>query len=304
MSAVNQSQPATQKAETPLSWFCGAIDKRKKEFVAALPKEVNAERFMRTLITTAQMRPELLDADRRSLIASCMKAAQDGLLPDGREAVLNVYKTQVGNDWIQMVQYLPMVRGLLKTLRNSGEVSSVDAAAVYENDHFRFTRGDNPCIEHEPYDGDDDPGKVKAAYVIVKFDNGEIHREVMFRRDIEKVRGASKAGNGPAWAKWYDQMAIKSVIKRAHKILPSSSDRLERVIEHDNEAMDFDFNQPQPAAAVQQLPHTEPVASIAHKRGGASRLGGIIGLDSAAVTVPVHTDNPEGGEFLGKEADQ
>jgi recombination protein RecT len=44
--------------------------------------------------------------------------------------------------------------------------------------------------------------------------------------------------------KWEDQMAIKSVIKRAEKLLPTSSDRLARVIEHDNEAMGFEsFNQ-------------------------------------------------------------
>ncbi|EBQ8762702.1 hypothetical protein BKM35_21955 [Salmonella enterica] len=280
MNAVTQ-QTTEQRQETPLSWFRSAVDKRRSEFMSALPKDVNADRFIRTLITTAQMRPELLSADHRSLIASCMKAAQDGLMPDGREAVLNVYKTQIGNDWVPMVQYLPMVRGLLKAIRNSGEIAHVDAAAVYEKDHFRFTRGDDPRIEHEPYDGDEEPGLVKAAYVIVRFDNGEIHREVMFRRDIEKVRAASRTSDGPAWRNWYDQMAIKAVIKRAHKLLPSSSERLERVIEHDNEAMGFDFSSHAAADDVQQLPQQQ-VATIPHKREsrGASRLSGIIGLTS------------------------
>lgn len=293
MNAVTQ-QTTEPRQETPLSWFRSAVDKRRSEFLSALPKDVNADRFIRTLITTAQMRPELLEADRRSLIASCMKAAQDGLMPDGREAVLNVYKTQIGNDWVPMVQYLPMVRGLLKAIRNSGEIAHVDAAAVYEKDHFRFTRGDDPRIEHEPYDGDEEPGIVKAAYVIVRFDNGEIHREVMFRRDIEKVRAASRTSDGPAWRNWYDQMAIKAVIKRAHKLLPSSSERLERVIEHDNEAMDFDFSPRTHTDDTAQLAQ-QPVAAISHKREnrGASRLSGIIGL------TPRQTDLVPAQEYVG-----
>jgi recombination protein RecT len=136
-----------------------------------------------------------------------------------------------------------MVRGLLKVARNSGEISHIDAAAVYEKDHFVFERGDDSRIEHRPYLGTEDPGEVIAAYCIAKLTNGEVHREVMSRRDIEKVRAASKASNGPGWTTWYDKFAIKSFVKRASKLLPSSSDRLTRVIEHDNEAMGFDFNQ-------------------------------------------------------------
>jgi recombination protein RecT len=224
------------------------------------------------------MNPKLLEADRRSLFASCMKAAQDGLMPDGREAVLNIYSTKVknpgGDSWVDMVQFLPMVRGLLKAMRNSGEVASVDAAAVYERDHFRFVRGDDPRIEHEPYLGAEEAGDVVAAYVIVKLVNGETHREVMSKRDIEKVREASKAPNGPGWSKWYDQFAIKSVVKRAYKLLPSSSDRLDRVIEHDNEAMEFDFNQRGADTAALTGQATKKLEAPS---GRPSRLSAIVG---------------------------
>lgn len=220
----------------------------RAEIAKALPAGIDPDRFIRTVITSVQLNPKLAEADRRSLFAACMKAAQDGLMPDGREAVLNIYKSKLrdangGEYWADVVQFLPMVRGLLKCMRNSGEVASVDAAAVYEKDHFVFKRGDDPKIEHEPYLGADEPGEVIASYCIVKLKNGEVHREVMGRRDIEKVRGASKAANGPGWTTWYDQFAIKSVIKRAVKLLPSSSDSLDRIIERDNDAMGFDFNQ-------------------------------------------------------------
>lgn len=270
----------------------------RAEIAKQLPAGIDPDRFIRTVVTTVQMNPDLAYADRRSLLGSCMKAAQDGLMPDGREAVLNIYSTKQkvnGRDeWVPTVQYLPMVRGLLKVARNSGEIASIDAAAVYEKDHFVFARGDDPRIEHIPYLGAEDPGQVIAAYMIVKLTNGEVHREVMSRRDIEKVREASKAKNGPGWSTWYDQFAIKSVIKRGTKLLPQSSDRLARVIEHDNEAMGFDFNQ---RGETAPLVEAKPAPKPALAEGRPSRVAAIIGKAKAdAVETAEVVPDPE---FVG-----
>lgn len=276
---MSNEQQTEAPQQNPIQALRGMLEgPMKTEIAKALPKGIDPDRFIRTVVTAVQMNPKLLEADRRSLFGACMKAAQDGLMPDGREAVLNIYSTKVkgpnGDYWADMVQFLPMVRGLLKAMRNSGEVASVDAAAVYERDHFRFVRGDDPRIEHEPYLGAEEAGDVVAAYVIVKLVNGETHREVMSKRDIEKVREASKAPNGPGWSKWYDQFAIKSVVKRAYKLLPSSSDRLDRVIEHDNEAMEFDFNQRGADTAALTGQATKKLEAPS---GRPSRLSAIVG---------------------------
>ena len=268
----------------------------KAEIAKALPKDIDPDRFIRTVVTAVQMNNELAYADRRSLLASCMKAAQDGLMPDGREAVLNIYNTKVkvdGRDtWVQSVQYLPMVRGLLKVARNSGEIAHIDAAAVYEKDEFVFERGDEAKIVHRPYLGADDPGTVIAAYMIAKLTNGETHREVMTKRDIEKVREASKASNGPGWSKWYDQFAIKSVIKRGTKLLPQSSDRLSRVIEHDNEAMGFDFNQRGTDSSAMLEGQAKPVLAIAE--GRPSRVAAIVGAAKKEKPMTIEQEEPVG----------
>lgn len=273
----------------------------RAEIAKALPKDIDPDRFIRTVITSVQMNPKLVEADRRSLFGACIRAAQDGLMPDGREAVLNIYSTKAKQDgreyWVDKVQYLPMVRGLLKTMRNSGEVAHIDAAAVYEKDHFVFKRGDDPKIEHEPYLGADDPGQVIAAYAIVKLANGEVHREVMGKRDIEKVRAASKAANGPGWTTWYDQFAIKSVLKRATKLLPSSSDRLNTLIEHDNDAMGFDFNQ-RGVDASQAITNAPAPRQLEAKK--ATRLHDIIGATGTAV--PVEAGQPAEPQQQSMEA--
>jgi recombination protein RecT len=311
----NEQQPAEHKP-TPYIEFREKLNRGiRVEIEKALPKDIDVDRFIRTVLTSVQMNPDLLYANRQSLMTACMRAAQDGLFPDGREAVLNIYSTKVKDrqtgreEWVPMVQYLPMVRGILKVVRNSGEIAHVDAAAVYEKDHFRFTRGDDPRIEHEPYGGDDDPGEVKAAYMIVKLTNGEVHREVMWRRDIEKVRAASKAANGPGWTKWYDQFAIKSVIKRGSKLLPSSSDRLDRVIEHDNEAMGFEsFNQrgADITTIMQDAPTAPATPAVTDQRAEQdqrrpSRMANIVNKARAAEPVVASGARPAAG---GLPADQ
>lgn len=264
---------------SPINEFRTALSGPMRDEIAKqLPKGVDPDRFIRTAITTVQMNPGLLDANRSSLFAAVMQAAKDGLLPDGREATIQIHNTKVkgpdGRDqWVKLATYMPMVGGLIKLMYESG-CTYVDGAAVYEKDHFRFRRGDDPGIEHEPYLGEDDPGPVVAAYAIVKLANGEVKREVMPRRDIEKVRRASKAPDGPGWSNWYDQFAIKAVLKRIYKQLPHQNPALDRVIEHDNEAMGFDgFNQRQMDTASIT---GEGVKTIEHKPGKSSRLASII----------------------------
>lgn len=230
-----------KEARSPYESIKRQLESNKPEFRPLLGSDANVDKFVRVVLNALLANPDLIEADFRTLVTACMKAAQDGLMPDGREAVLNIYSTKVNkggrDEWVKAVQYLPMVGGLIKKLYESGEVTYVDAAAVYANDKFMFRRGDEPKLEHEPTMGDD-PGEVVAAYVVIKLRSGEVKREVMPRRDIETVRGASKSGAKGPWATWYDQQAIKSVIKRAYKQLPKT-DALERVIASDNEALGF-----------------------------------------------------------------
>lgn len=207
----------------------GTLTKMTAEFKAALPPQIPVDKFIRTTLTAVQMNPKLLDGDRRSLLGSCMKAAQDGLMCDGREAALVMFKDQV--------QYMPMVGGILKKLRNSGELASISANVVYDKDHFEYELGDNEQITHKPYLGGD-RGKPIAVYAIVKTKDDAIYREVMSVSEVEKVRAVSRASSSGPWVQWWDEMARKTVIRRIAKRLPSSAD-LEQVLEHDNEAVGF-----------------------------------------------------------------
>jgi len=100
----------------------GTLVKMQPEFAAALPPQIPVEKFIRTTLTAVQMNPDLLQADRRSLLGACMKAAQDGLLLDGREAAPVIFNTKDG----KKVQYMPMVGGILKKM-----IANFYAPSVY-----------------------------------------------------------------------------------------------------------------------------------------------------------------------------
>lgn len=274
---VKGEQPRDLSPAQQLQALKSQIDGMQGELQRVLGPRVSAAAFVGAAWAAVLHNPKLVEADRRTLFAALRKAAGDGLVPDGREAVLNVYNTRVkesgGNfRWVKKVEYLPMVQGLVKKLYESGEITYLDAAVVYAKDSFRFRRGDAASLEHEPYLGSEDPGPIIAAYCVVKLKNGEIKREVMPWRDIEKVRAASKSGEDGPWVTWPDQMAIKSVIKRIAKQLPKSPE-LERLIAMDD-AIEHGADDPAAQAAAAGAPalNFNPSQSMADLVGG--DLGG------------------------------
>lgn len=232
--------PAIQK-QTPLQILDAEFASRKVEFQAVLPSNCTFERFTRVVKTAAIQTPDLLTADKPSLFMSCFKAAQDGLLPDGREAALVIYNTK-GRDGVykKAVQYMPMLGGILKKIRNSGELASIAAHVVYDNDEFDYCLGDDEHITHKP--AILERGKPICAYAIVRTKDGAIYREVMNITEIEKIRNISKAKNSSPWQEHWGEMAKKTVIRRLAKRLPMSTD-LEQVIQRDDEMFQFNNNQ-------------------------------------------------------------
>lgn len=234
---MTDQSPATASqvpaVASPMEMMRGTLNKLEAEFSMALPPQIPVQKFVRTTMTAVQMNPELLNADRRSLLASCMKAAQDGLLIDGREAALVIFRTKNG----PAVQYMPMIGGLLKKLRNSGELASIAAHVAYQNDEFRYELGDEERIIHRPTLGGT-RGQPIAAYAIARTKDGAVYREVMSLDQIEQVRNVSRAKDNGPWVQWWDEMARKTVLRRLLKRLPSSAD-LDAVLANDNETNDL-----------------------------------------------------------------
>lgn len=122
------------------------------------------------------------------------------------------------------VKMMPGYRGLLSLARRSGEITSINAEIVYENDEFHLELGLESKVTHKPkLNGN--RGEPMLAYMVAHFKDGGHHFEWMTIEDVYKARDRSSAvqsGKKTPWDTDRDEMIRKTVIRRGWKYLPMS----------------------------------------------------------------------------------
>lgn len=108
-------------------------------------------------------------------------------------------------------------QGLLHIAMTSGAIEWGQAKLVYENDHYENAGIDKPPVHKQNTFGD--KGAIVGAYCTVKTASGDYLTEEMDLAAIQKIANTSKAANGP-WKMWWEEMARKTVVKRASKYWP------------------------------------------------------------------------------------
>lgn len=205
------------------------IENLKRDLVGVqqiLPSHVSYDRFVQSAAVALANNADLCAADPQSIINSLTQCAKDGLVADNREAALVVFNTKNGNEWIKKAQYMPMVDGVMKRARQSGEITVIASRAIYQNDKFRaWMDGDGEHIEYEPTLFE--RGDMIGVFAYAKMKSGEIQFEVMNMSDIDKVRLASKNSDRGPWKDWFEGMAKKAVMHRLCRRLPNSAELME-----------------------------------------------------------------------------
>jgi recombination protein RecT len=261
-ASAPQGTAVATRDNSPVAQFQRQLEDRARDIQMALPGHITPDKFQRTVLTAVAQNADLLKADRGSLILSCYKAAQDGLLPDGREAALVTFNTRfkdpADGQWKskKLVQYMPMVYGLRKKILQSAEVVSLEVNVVYRaevaNGTFLYEVGLEPPLRHRPSleltAEETSDNQIVAAYSIATMKDGTKSYEIMRRFEIDKVRQVSQTGatgrtdrqgkpiepKGP-WVDWFAEMAKKTVMRRHAKTLPMSGDVLIDVEGHELE---------------------------------------------------------------------
>lgn len=221
------TQEIARKAVTPIDSVRNTLELMMPQMAMALPKHMTPERMMRITMTAVQNAPKLLDCDRTSLLSAVMMCCQLGLEPDG--VLGQAYLIPYG----QKVQFIPGYKGLITLARNSGDVTSIAAHEVRENDSFDYAFGLNERLDHTPARGN--RGEITHFYAIARFKDGGYHWDVMTREEVDVIRDNSsgykravesaKKYNKPLstpWADHYAEMGKKTVIRRIAKYLPMS----------------------------------------------------------------------------------
>lgn len=233
-------------AITPAQELKQNLEAMKPQFQMALPKHISVDKFTRVVQTALNNNPVLLSADRHSLFSACMASAQDGLLPDGKSSAFVTFK---GKDGVAKVQYMPMIAGLLKLVRNSGELLSITSQLVYEADMFKYyVDEEGEHLKHEPNILAANRGSMIGAYALAKTKDGGVYIEVMSMEQLNQVKNASRSKDFGPWASFPTEMYRKTVLRRLIKRLPLSTD-----VDFQDEN-EYDFNEP-----TSQEIQTEPV---------------------------------------------
>jgi recombination protein RecT len=214
---MTDNVPATRKAA--VATIQKLIADRLPAMAAVLPKHLTPERLMRLATFDIARNPALLEASPDSLVGAVLQCAQLGLEPGiAGHAYLVPYRTK----GVQRAQLIIGYRGLVELARRSGQVSTIQAQAVYAGDDFAYDLGLEPKLTHrraESYDGEP---RLTHVYAICRLRDGGLQWEVMTRREIDAIRARSKAGDSGPWVTDYAEMAKKSVLRRLAKLLPLS----------------------------------------------------------------------------------
>lgn len=176
----------------------------KDQVALALPEDVKPERFVRAVVTALLASPDMQTSDADALFLAAMKAAQDGLLPDGREAAFVLFKGKAA--------YLPMIGGLRKIAAEYGW--TIRTQVVYANDAFDWELGLEPTLRHRQTRPGEARGEMVAAYAIATHRDGRREFEVMQAEEIAKARAVSRAKDSGPWRDWPERMWEKTVGKR------------------------------------------------------------------------------------------
>lgn len=216
--------PKAQAAAPNLTQMLAANIKQIK---SALPKHLSAERICRVALNFISKNPQLQKCTPQSLCGAIMEASTLGLEIDMRGLA---YLVPYGTAAQLSIGY----KGLIDLAVRSGKVKQIYGECIYENDIYDIVLGLEPKLVHKPRLTD--RGGVIASYAIAVLADGTKQFMVVPRAEIDKVREASKAGHSGPWEQWFEQMAIKTAVRRLCKFLPLSAE-MQRAVALD-EAVD------------------------------------------------------------------
>ena len=209
---IEKQKPATLRQQLASDYF-------KQQVALALPKHMTPDRFIRVGLTALMKTPKLLDCTPESVLQCMLACSTLGLEPDGRRAHLIPY----GTTCTLIVDY----KGIVELAKRSGDVANVFAQIVCENDSFSWETGE---VKHQ-IDFRRERGEMYAAYAIITFKDNTKQCDVMTKGEIDAIRKRSRASGSGPWVTDYNEMAKKTVFRRASKwitLSPEVADAFEK----------------------------------------------------------------------------
>ena len=193
------------------------------EIRRALPTVLTPERFTRMALSAINNTPALAECTPMSFIAAMMNAAQLGLEPN--TPLGQAYMIPYKNKGILECQFQLGYKGMIDLAYRTGQVQIIQAQIVREYDYFEYQYGLEAKLVHRP--GESERGEISFIYGMFRLTNGGFGFEVSNKADMDAFAAKYSKYFGSKYSPWtenYEDMAKKTVIKRALKYAPVSVD--------------------------------------------------------------------------------
>lgn len=194
---------------------------------AVMPKHMTSERLFQLSVSAINQTPKLAACTPASLLSCVMKCSALGLEPSAVDGLGRAYILPYGNQATFVLGY----RGMIELARRSAQLKSIHAQAVYEGDEFDMWEDENGQhftfrpTRNVPHD----PNHLTDVYMAAHLIDGGRVIERMTKAEVEAIRNRSRSKNNGPWKTDYEAMALKTVIRRAAKYLPMSTQAQEAV---------------------------------------------------------------------------
>ena len=199
------------------------VQQMQGEIAKALPSVMTPERFTRITLSALSANPQLAQTTQNSFLGAMMTAAQLGMEPN--TPLGQAYLIPFKNKGVLECQFQLGYKGLIDLAYRSGEVTTIQAQVVYENDEFEYALGLDPQLKHIP--AMSNRGEPIYFYAVFKTKDGGFGFEVMSVEDVKlHAQKYSKSFNG-AYSPWktnFEEMAKKTVLKKVLKYAPMKTD--------------------------------------------------------------------------------
>ncbi|NKS58950.1 recombination protein RecT [Rhodococcus hoagii] len=229
--ATNAGGPGTAVAEREQNAPVTLNDKIRSmeaQFQLAMPKGAEATQLIRDAMTAIRQTPKLQQCEPQSVLGSLMTCAQLGLRPGvlGHAWVLPYWDNKARGFKAQLVIGY---QGLVDLAYRSGQIASLSARTIYENDAYTVEYGLEEKLVHTPLITGN-RGNPVAYYAVVRLANGGStfivisHAEMLQYRDAHATaRNKEKQIVGP-WRDNFEGMAHKTCLRQLSKYMPKATD--------------------------------------------------------------------------------
>ena len=224
-STVTPAKKDTSVKLTKNMSIADMVKALEPEIKRALPSVLTPERFTRMCLSAINNTPQLAECTPMSFIAAIMNSAQLGLEPNTplNQAYLIPYR----NNKKQCIecQFQIGYKGMVELAYRNDQMQSIEAHTIYENDEFQYELGLTPKLKHIP--AWKDRGNIIGFYAVFHLKNGGYQFEVMSKEDIDAFASVYSKAFSSDYSPWktnYEQMALKTVLKRLLKTAPMKTE--------------------------------------------------------------------------------